>query len=349
MSPLWQHSWKQVKLLLLVMSVCLSSGCQSSFYYNCHDGGELDSKKKSDISAVSLQFAQAVLAGDVDAAYSQFTEAAKANTPRDQLAGALQGFKPAGPFEGFQVERIMTVTGWGDTSKSNSIAICSKDAAHPEAGVTVAIQKIPEQAYALVSATGKGSHETWIAALWLIPHGQKWEVNSFHATIGTALGKWADGYLAMARTENNRGHALNAGLLYSDAASIAGRGPFYHTGIEDLIQRESQQVTPPQEFRGGAPFSLTGDPETFSILRLNSIPLSGKLYLVIAHEVDPWKDSKEIEEKNQVLIMTFAKRFPEYSDVFGGLVAEATVRGGNNGWRTVQENAAIQSSSASKK
>lgn len=346
MSAVTQHSWKQkpVKLLFVVMTLLLSGGCQSSFYYNCHDGGEIDSKKKSDVAAVSLQFVQAALAGDVDAVYRQFTEAAKANTPRDQFAGALQVFKSAGPFDGFQIERIMTVTGWGDTSKSNGIAICSKDAVHPEAGVTVAIQKVPEQAYALVSAKGKGSQETWIVSVWLIPSAEKWQVHSFYATIGTALGKSADEYIAMARTEKSRGHALSAGLLYSDAASISARGPFYHTGREDLIQREAQQVTPPQEFRGRAPFSLTGPSGAFSILHVNTIPLNGKLYLVIAHEVDPWKDSREIEQKNQALISTFAKQFPEYSDVFGGLVAEATARGGNNGWRTVKENAAIQAS-----
>jgi hypothetical protein len=64
---------------------------------------------------------------------------------------------------------------------------------------------------------------------------------------------------------------------------------------------------------------------------LNTIALSGKRYLVIIHEVDQWRDTKEIEQRNKNHISTFAKRFPEYPDVFGGLVAEATVRGGNNG------------------
>jgi hypothetical protein len=332
---------RQLRLLLLVMSVCLSVGGQSSFFYNCHDGGEIDSKKRLDITKASLQFVQAALGGDVDSAYSQFTEAAKGNTTKDQLAGALQTFKQAGPFEGFRVERLMTVTGWGDASGSNGFAICSKDAAHPEATVTVAIQKIKEQAYALVSARGKANNETWIAALWLLPRAEKWEVHAFQATIGTVLGKPAEEYLVMARSEKNRGHALNAGLLYSDAASIVIRGPFYHTGIEDLIQREAQEVTPPQEFRGHAPFSLSGGSVSYSILRFNTAPLNGKLYLLIVHEVDQWKNTNEIEQRNKKLISTFAKRFPEYSDVFGGLAAEAMVRDGSNGWRTIQENAAI--------
>jgi hypothetical protein len=39
---------------------------------------------------------------------------------------------------------------------------------------------------------------------------------------------------------------------------------------------------------------------------LSSIAISGKLYLVIAQEVSPWKDSKEIEQKNRSLIKLFA-------------------------------------------
>jgi hypothetical protein len=79
----------------------------------------------------------------------------------------------------------------------------------------------------------------------------------------------------------------------------------------------------------------------FEIVRLNPISLKGKLYLVISHEVTPWKNSQEIEKKNRLLIKLFASRFPEYSETFTGLVAEATERGGNNGWRTVLDSSAI--------
>ena len=80
---------------------------------------------------------------------------------------------------------------------------------------------------------------------------------------------------------------------------------------------------------------------SFAVARLSSIAIGGKLYLVIAQEVSPWKDSKEIEQKNRSLIKLFADRFPEYSSVFGGFVAEATERGGTNGWRTVSDNSAL--------
>lgn len=356
MSTAYQRLWgrKYARLLLLVTVLVPSSGCQSSFFYNCHDGGEIDPEKRSTIAAASVQFTQAALAGDAEAVYSTLTDAAKANTSRDQLVGVLQGFKAAGAFSDFKIERIMTLTGRGDTSKSNGHADCTKDAAHPEARLMLAIEKIPEQAYALVSAknssNSKGYNpETWITTLWLIPRAGKWEVNGFHAVTATLLGKPVSEYLALARRENGRGHTLNASSLYFNAASLAARGPFYHTGMEDLIQQESQQVTQPQEFRGPPPFSLAGPSGSFSIFRMITTQMNGKLYLVIVHGVDPWKDSKEVERKNQVLIQAFAKRFPEYSDIFGGIVAQAAARGSDKGWNTVEDNASIQSSVANRK
>ena len=320
-------------------TLSLTGGCRSSFFYNCHDSAAIDAGKKSAIATASLEFMGAVLSGDVDAAYNRFSDEAKANTPRDQFQSSLQRFKPAGPFRNFRVERIMTVTGWGDNSKSNGVAICSKNAAHPEDATTVAIQKTQEQAYALLSAEGQNPSETWVAAVWLIPAGEKWQVHSFHATISTVLGQGPEHYLAMARAEKERGHLFNAGMLYTDAASIAARGPFYRGGIEDLIAGEAQQITQPAELRGQAP--LQGPSGSFNLLRLQTAPLKGKLYLLVAYETEQWKTPHEIEGKNLLLITTFAQRFPEYSEVFAGLVAEATARGGTNGWRTVKDNAAI--------
>lgn len=357
MSAAYQRLWKKeyAQLPLLVTALVLSGGCQSSFSYNCHDGGEIDPEKRSTIAAASVRFTQAILAGDAEAVYNTLTDAAKANTTRDQLVGVLQDFKAAGTFSDFKIERITTLTGRGDTSKSNGHADCTKDAAHPEAGLMLTIEKVPEQAYALVSAknsssTSKGySSETWITTLWLVPRAGKWEVNSFHAVMATLLGKPASEYLALARRENGRGHALNASSLYFDAASLAARGPFYHLGLEDVIQQESQQVTQPQEFRGPPPFSLTGPSGSFSIFRMITTQMDGKLYLVIIHGVDPWKDSNEVERKNQVLIQAFAKRFPEYSDIFGGIVAQAVERGSDKGWNTVEDNTSIQSAVANRK
>lgn len=328
-------------ILVMVIGLCSFEACgQSSFYYNCHAADEIDATTRSAVTSESLKFTKAALAGNTLQAFDQLTEEAKKTATVEQLSSILQNIKTSGPYDEFSVERVMTITGRGHMQQQTSVADCAKDTSLTESNVRVAISNVPEQAYALVSA--KGSQERWVATLWLIPTGGKWQIQSFQITIGSAAGRPVGGILALAQQENSLGHTLNAGILYAAAASLASHAPFYHTGLEDAIQKEAQQVSSPQEFRGNPPFNLKGSTESFVLVRLNSMAITGKLYLVIAQEVSPWKDSKEIEQKNRALIKLFAERFPEYSSVFAGLVVEATEQGGTNGWRTVLDNSAIR-------
>jgi len=327
-------------ILTMLFGICSLEACgRSSFYYNCHGTDEIDPATRSAVTSESLKFTKAALAGDALQAFGHLTEEAKKVATVEQLGNILQNIKTSGPYDEFSVESVMTITGRGHMQQQSSVADCAKDASLTESNVRVAISNVPEQAYALVSA--KGSQERWVATLWLIPNGGKWQIQSFQITIVSAAGRPVGEILAMARQENSRGHMLNTGILYAAAASLATRAPFYHTGLEDAIQKEAQQVSSPEEFRGNPPFNLKGSPGSFALVRLNSIAINGKLYLVVAQEASPWKDSKEIEQKNRALIRLFAERFPEYSSVFAGLVAEATERGGTNGWRTVLDNEAI--------
>jgi hypothetical protein len=340
MNTLFQQSSirKPLELALLGITLLASASSQSSSFYKCQDGGELDAKEKAEITRASLHFAETALAGDMDAAYGQLTAAAKATISREQLPGILNTVESVRPFGDFRVEQITTVTAWAIAPTGRGMAICSKDASHPEKAVTVIADGVPEQAYVAVSAKSQSNRETWITTIWLIPSDGKWAVHSFHTTSASVLGKTANDYLSMARKEKAHGHVLNAGILYSGALSLAVRGPFYHTGIEDIIQRESQELTPPAEFRGQAPFMLSTPTGRFSILRLNPLPLDGKLYLLISHEVRESEESQQIEAENRGLITAFSKKFPEYSDAFAGIAAEALTPNHSHELRTLKEN-----------
>lgn len=312
---------------------------QSSVYYWCHTADDINATTRSEVTTESLKFARAAFDGDTPQAFDQLTDEAKTNVSQDQLTNILQNIKASGPYDSLSVARLMTITGWGHLQQQTGVADCAKDTALTENNVRVVTANVSEQAYTLVSA--KGSHENWFATLWLIPSSGKWQIQSFEVTMATAAGKPVGDILAIARQENGQGHTLNAGALYAGAATLAAHGSFYHTGLEDAIQKEAQQVSPPQEFRHGPPFTLKGTAGSFSIVGLRPTAINGALYIVISQEVSPWKDSREIERTNRSLIKTFAARFPEYQSAFAGLVVEATERGGTNGWRTVMENSAI--------
>lgn len=330
----------RIVALLITVGFCSLQACgQSSFYYNCHDASEIDAKTMAAITSAALEFSRAAFDSDGTRAFNEFTEEAKRSTSRDQFGGLLKSISPAGPYENLRVERVMAITGHGQIAQQTSIADCAKDKNPTENNVRVAISNVSEQAYALVSA--KGTAESWTATLWLIPNSGKWQIQSLQITRGTVAGKNVGEVVAMARQENRGGHFLNAGILYAAAATLASHGPIYHTGLEDAIQQEAQQVLPPQELRGSSPHVLQGAGGPFSVMLVSPTVVSGKLYIVIAQDVPPWKDSREVEQKNRSLIKLFAADFPEYSAVFNGIVAEAKERGGTNGWRTVVDNAVI--------
>jgi hypothetical protein len=60
--------------------------------------------------------------------------------------------------------------------------------------------------------------------------------------------------------------------------------------------------------------------------------------LRISHELPPWTDDKETDQKNRALAAAFYKLYPECRDVFAGLAVEAHERGGTHSYRTLIPN-----------
>jgi hypothetical protein len=143
-----------------------------------------------------------------------------------------------------------------------------------------------------------------------------------------------------AREESRLGHGLNAILLYTAAAGLASRGPFYHSEVQDQIQQEAAQIVPPAEFRSQPPFLLEGPSGLFRIVSLAPVSVDKRLYLLIAHVIT-LSDSGEVVQNNRDLMTAFAKRFPEYSHAFAGLVVKATGPDGSREWRTQRDNSQI--------
>ena len=306
----------------------------------CHEGDEISSGTRSQISDYSLKFAGYVFDGKTDSVFDNLTDEARTGTSREQVSGILASLKPFSPFLYPRISRIMTVSIKGFAQAN--IADCTKDASHSENRVVVAIHGKQDQAYALVDSSSE--QDLWRVVVWLTSGKGAWRVQGFHVSQVTAVGKPAMEVLKLARAESQLGHNLNAGVLYSAAGTIADHGPFYRTGIQDVIQQEAQKVAAPTEFLGNPPYLLKGEVgDPFKVLRISSFGAGGKLYMVVAQEVEQWKNSPDVEKKNQLLIRTFAKRFPEYASVFAGLIADANERGTNRIWRTVVDNADMHS------
>src|SRR5262249_5202496 len=133
------------------------------------------------------------------------------------------------------------------------------------------------------------------------------------------------------------GHKFNAALLYAAATQVANRGPNFQLGITQSISEDLSKLTVPSEIQGQPPFLWKDGHNTYKVLNVGPIAVGGKMYITIAHEVSPWQTDAEVDSWNKQLLGYFKKRFPEYSDVFAGLVARAMERGTDRGFGTVEE------------
>jgi hypothetical protein len=332
--------FRRTSVLLTFGFILPCTGCGTlSYYYTCHEGSEIQPRTRAVIEATALRFAKDALAGNVDSSYGQITGEAKKTMSRQQWTRVLDSVKPLVPFDDLSLRRVLNVSGWGFMSTRTSVAVCSGDSSHRDSTVSIALLNVRQQAYAVLET--RGTQETWAVVLWLVPRtGGVWQVQAFHFTAVTVLGRSASDLVDEARQESRINHGLNAMLLYTAAAGLASRGPFYHSGVQDEIQQEGARIVPAAEFRSQPPFLLQGPKESFRIVRLAPVAVDKKLYLLISHVVS-LSDSGEIVQNNADLMTVFAMRFPEYSHAFAGLVVEATAPGGDRDWRTERANSQI--------
>ena len=201
----------------------------------------------------------------------------------------------------------------------------------------MAVVAAPEQAYVLL--TGDGRTAGVVFTLWLLREGSAWKVNSFAFNVAALSGRNALQLWQVARAQHQHGHEFNATLLYFAAVQIANRGPDLELAFAPQMVQEQAQVIPPKELTGPPPFHIEGDGKQFSLLNIGSTDVDGRMYLAITYDAAPWKSTKQVEHSNQALIALITKLFPEYAEVFQGVVAQASERGTGRTFATVSDTA----------
>jgi hypothetical protein len=238
-----------------------------------------------------------------------------------------------GPFKNLRATHtyIATVTGGSEEQR----VICG-NISSPETWVAVNAKPGPAEAHVIVE--GQTVNNTAVFVVWLIPEQGNWHVQYIDYAIAEMVGKSAADLLKMAEMENQKQHDFNAFILYTAALQLADRGPFFQLGIRPEIEKEIGEVKKPNNLQGQPPFVWDFGKSTFKVLNVGPIGVGGKVYLLIDHEVEPWAEDKEADRQNRDLITAFARTYPEYKDVFAGLVVRAHERGGSRGYGTVDEN-----------
>jgi hypothetical protein len=332
------HSRLPVSLaaIVLLLPPAGSSRAQSiqPFATSCRADDEIPSKDRSAVDQMAIEFVQNALGPNPATAYSVFTAEAKGNLSSGKfLAMFKQGIQQMGPFKNVHVVHTYLAKVAGGSQEQR--VICG-NLSSPEGWVAVSVKPGPEQAHLIVEA--QTLNNTWAFVLWLLPEQGNWHVQYIQVMASAMVGETAEDLQKMAESERLKNHNFNAYILYASALQLASRGPFFQLGIQPEIQSSSENLKIPRDLQGHPPFAWQLGQFSFKVLNVGAIGVGQKLYLQVDHEIEPWASDKEPDKINHDLISAFAKAYPEYKDVFAGLVVRAHERGGSRGFGTVLEN-----------
>lgn len=300
----------------------------------CSIDSEIPASERAAIDQAATKFVQDLTGTNADAAYAAMTpDAKKKMTAQKFTVMAHERIQPAGPFQEIHVARTYLVK---VASKGERTTVVCGDPSKPEQMANVAPKMIPRQAYTLVDTKAGG--ESWAFTLWLIPEQTAWHIQNFQLGAETLGGRSAGDLAKLAKQEEDKHHDFNAYMLYAMALQLSWRGPDLEPNAHMEIQRDMQAVQKPKDLREQPGFNWETHSSAFKVVGMGPVQAEGKLYLRIGQELAPWNNDKEADQKNRELAAAFAKIYPEYREVFGGLVVEAYARGSSLTHRTLIPN-----------
>ena len=296
----------------------------------CTIDDQIPAERRAAIEAAGLSFVNAVLAGKPEAAYASFTADTKAHMTADSfaqmVAGARQSFRGV---QGLHVGHAYLVT--GADQRAAKLVTCG-DTRRPEQLVTVEVQPVPLQAHLLIEGGTIGDSYTFVH--WLIHASEGWQVQNLYLGMSAMTGRSAADLWHMARAEAGRHHNFNAALLYAAANNLAERGNDFELGFRPEMQAEIGRLKPPAALQGTNALTWHLGGKSYRILAVGPVGAREKLYLMVNWQTTSWQSDQEAEARNRTLMTDFARAFPEYADVFAGVILSEVERETGRGYRS---------------
>jgi hypothetical protein len=285
--------------------------------------------QRAAIEATGMGFVRAILDGRADDAYATFTTAMKSQLPAEQFAQMVAGARKSyQAVQGLHASHVYLVT---DPAGGADKTVTCGAVGLPEEYVSVAVEPVALQAHLLIEGDIAGNNFTFV--LWLI-HDQDWQVQNIYLGMTAMIGKSAADLWRMGRQQNQRHHSFDAALLYGAADNLAERGPDLELAIRPQLRAEMAKLEPPRALQGKTTLTWHLGDRTYTILAVGPVGIRQKLYLMINWQTTSWKDDQEVEARSKRLMTDFARVFPEYADVFAGVIMSAVEKESGRGYRS---------------
>ena len=302
----------------------------SFFAASCAQDSEIDAMKRDLLAQAAVSFMEALLGKDPSSAFDLFSKEEQGEITRPRLVEIAAGFHKLFEPKGLTVEHTYFIRIKG---QSPSRIVCARDLSRTDGWSSVKVTSTPEQAYVLASANSQ--NESLAVTIWLVPEDRVWKIQAFSMYVSSLGRRDASHILELARTQQSLGHDLNALLLYFAASAISDRGPLLELGTVQPIAAEYSKAKRPVVMAGPSPWYWKNEHGTFKIMQIGSLGIAGKMYVVIDHEVPAKTSNEEMVRVNRGLLAHFKNLFPEYADIFAGLLVRAHEQGTDKVYGTV--------------
>jgi hypothetical protein len=319
------------RLCALFGLLTASSWAQDLRQTPCTQDAEIGELQQS-INSAAMNLVDALLRGDSAAAFSDLSEELRQKNKPGVMAEQIRLVQQFGPKNAKVQHTYLIKVGKPAVNR----VVCA--AANPRdlnARVSLSAKDVPEQAHVLISADTVNNQVAF--TIWMLPENDEWKVQGLWFNVAALADQGPTQLLEKARAQNRSNHPFNTALLYVAAAQAAYRGPDFQIGIAETINEDMSHMVAPREIQGPPPFSWREGEKSWKILSVGPIAVGGKIYVTISHEVSQFQTESEVDGWNKDLLSYFKNRFPEYSDVFSGVVVRAHERGTNRGYGTVEE------------
>jgi len=320
-----------IRAALLGVILAIPMWSQTRVAISCVEDSKINEVAKNAIDSSATSFLNLLLGSTPATAFDSLSEQAKQNGTREQYIGLAKMVSLFDP-KHVSIQHTYLI---GHIGKGIDRVPCEGAPPNQNDSESLSVVSVAQQAHVLLA--GDMPNNKLAIDVWLVREQGVWKVQGVWAGPSSLGGKDARTVRELAPAQQNQGHSLNAALLYAGAAQVANRGPYFQTGTMRLISDEMSQLNLPAEIKGQAPFAWKNGDTRWEILNVGPIAIGDKLYVVIVHQVQPWESNTQVDGWNKELIAYFKKRFPEYSDVFSGVVARAMEQGTSRGFGTVEE------------
>ena len=332
----------RIPLYLLVVPIALATMIVSTQGQlltagDCSTDDEVSANERFPYEQAALRFVETILGDKPQEAYAKLSPELQGKVSEEDFVRLVDGVRANRPVTELRIEhsyRESQVTLGSGISYVACTTVAQGVISKLDGRVMIAALPISLQAHVIVE--GKARNNRWSFVLWLLPNQPGWQFAGFYMLPTSVLDRSATDLWNLARKEHQEGHNLNSYLLYVSAAQLAARGPNLQLGIEPEIRKEMSALTKPAELQGSPPFEWKFASGAFRVANIGPIGVGKVFDLSIVHLVAQTSNNQELERQNRALITGFQNAYPEYTQIFDGLVVRA-LRPDGTGYATVEQ------------